>query len=511
MLRAKTSMQYLNIFEKKNIAYRCLFWGVVVLGVSLISISHPMMKLRFDIWYHLGNIDEFVLNSNAEVFRPNWSKIWAYIFRIFNIQDIQTYAVIVHRTQFIISCICIYLSAAYLLPALLSKIEKNNDNLDSKKYWISSFALSSMLVWLTVLGTNSTFQQAWIMWYSVNYQLTLPFLFLAIALAINVAAVQQATLVKSLKTTISFVLLLLIFILHAGELIYLFVYILVGVFCFSNKKNINKTLITSLIFLIVAFIAVQFYDDRIPEIVKLIKMGEIEKINDLIQIYGKFNTEGGNRFNANWNAMYALCILCAFPIVYIVFKYDSGIDFKVLLIVLISLVYCFIPTFEFSSGVTSLFYHSRLVNRIYFASLLFILPSLLIYLVLHRTRKFKHPIYLLLIILITIGLTTAYSRYINNGGTYFQNVNSIWNSLTPEKVGIDLPLEQIESIKLQIDVAKIKYGNESIIFCATYDKSHIVRYLYRQKNILFDRFRPHEVSDCISNPSSIGKQIIYIY
>ena len=113
-------------------------------------------------------------------------------------------------------------------------------------------------------------------------------------------------------------------------------------------------------------------------------------------------------------------------------------------------------------------------------------------------------------VLVLMGLTAVYSRYINNGGTYFQNINSIRNSLKPEKVGIDLPASEIESIKAQIEAAKSKHGDNNIMFCANYDKSHIIQYVYREKNILFDRFAPHEVADCEKNPKAKDKRIVYI-
>ena len=189
---------------------------------------------------------------------------------------------------------------------------------------------------------------------------------------------------------------------------------------------------------------------------------------------------------------------------------QNNVDARVLFIILASLSYCFIPNFETSAGLASIFYHSRLVNRIYFASLLYILPALLAYLILQQSKRFHHPIYLLLSVIFLMGSTAVYSKWFNHGGTYYQNINSIRNSLNPENVGINLSATEIDSIKTQLDMAKINYGNDSIVYCANFDKSHIIRYLYRQKNILFDRFVPHEVSDCVANPKAVGKRIVYI-
>ena len=499
-----------NAFMNSDRIYKFAFWTTVALLIVFIMNSYPMMKTRFDIWYHLGYIDDYVYDPNIRHGRSNWYKTWAHILRLLETRDISTYAVIIHRTQFLISCFSIYLSAKFLLPALLHKTEQNKHTSAENKLWVSSFALSSMMVWLTVIGTVSTFQQAWIMWYSVNYQITLPFLFLAISLLINAVALQQSHRLVFVKIAFSLVLLALVLLWHAGELVYLFVYLLAALLIYASKQNIKKISIGLLLLLIVSWIASQFYNDRIPEIFTLIKSGQGGKIAGLINEYGKYNIEGGNRYAANWNALYAICVISAIPVLFFNFYDKAVLNTKALYIVLASLIYCFVPTFKISSGIASLFYVAPIVNRIYFASMLFVLPSLLAYLVLNKSTKFKKPIYLLILLAALMVVTAAYSRYVNDSGTYFQNVHSIRNSLKPDKVGIDIPTSEIASIKAQIDAAKMKFKEEDIMFCANHDKSHIIQYVYRQKNILFDRFIPHEVADCATNPKAVGKRIVYI-
>ena len=497
-----------DILNSSNI-YRLVFWSVVIAGITFIMMSHPMMKLRFDIWQHLGSIDDLVVNPKADIPKANWYATWAYVFRTLGVHDIRTYAVIIHRTQFLLSCIIIYLSAAYLLPALLLKKEQNDG--DNQKQWTSSFALSSMLVWLTVIGTVSTFQQAWIMWYSVNYQLTLPFLFLAIGLFINAAVVKQSPLAIYIKMALSLILLLLVFLFHAAELFYLFIYLASMLVIFTTQKNIKKILISIFVVALLIWIGSRFYVGRVPEIISLLQTDQSGKVADLIQEYGKYNIEGGNRYEANWNALYAICVFCAIPILVINHTSKATLDPKALYTVLVSLVFCFIPTFKLSSGITSLFYSADILNRLYFASLLFILPSLLAYLVLNKIEKFKSPIYLLLVVVGLMGVTAVYSRYINNAGTYFQNINSIRNSLKPEKVGIDLPATEIESIGRQIQAAEKIYGVDGVHFCANYDKAHIVWFIYRQKNMRFYRNgMTYGLDQCIDDSRSAKKHLTVI-
>lgn len=502
-------MRQTSVFLNSNNIYRLVFWSIVVAGIVFIMMSHPMMKLRFDIWQHLGSIDDLVINPKADIPKSNWYATWATLFRTLGIQDIRHHAVIIHRTQFLLSCVAIYLSASYLFTALLFKKEQYGNN--NQKQWTSSLALSSMLVWLTVIGTVSTFQQAWIMWYSVNYQITLPFLFLAMALLINAAIVKQAQTTIYIKIAAGLTLLLLVFLFHAAELFYLLIYMLAVLVFYSTQKNIKKIAIIIFVIALLIWIGSHFYVGRVPEIVNLLQTNQSGKVVDLIQEYGKYNIEGGNRYEANWNALYAICVFCAIPILVINHSSKDTLDSKVLYTVLASLVFCFIPTFKLSSGITSLFYSADILNRLYFASLLFILPSLLVYLVLNKTEKFKSPIYLLLLVIGLMGLTAIYSRYFNNAGTYFQNINSIRNSLKPDKVGIDLPVAEIESIGRQIQAAEKKYGADGVHFCADYDKAHIVWFIYRQKNMRFYRNGvTYGLDQCIDDSRAAKKHLIVI-
>jgi ABC-type multidrug transport system fused ATPase/permease subunit len=307
------------------------------------------------------------------------------------------------------------------------------------------------------------------------------------------------------------ILLLLVFLFHAAELFYLFVYLASVLVIFTNQKNIKKVLMSVFVLVLIAWIASNYYNGRVPEIVSLIQTGKSTKISDLIHEYGKYNVEGGNRYEANWNVLYAICVACALPILVINHTGKGLVNNKVLYIVLASLAYCFIPTFKLSSGITSLFYPADILNRLYFASLLFILPSLLVYLILNKSKNFKHPIYLLLIVLTLMVVTSFYSRYINNAGTYFQNVNSIRNSLKQDKVGIDLPVGEIESIGRQIREAEKLHGLEGVHFCANYDKAHIVWFIYRQKNIRFYRNgMTYGLDQCIDDSRAAKKQLIVI-
>ena len=381
--------------------YDLVFWLLVVGCVAFALSSYPMMKLRFDMWQHIGNIDRLIFDPNAKITRSNWHSTWAFIIRNLGSGDVFTNATIVHRGQFILIGIIIYHAAKQLFAALLPSIEFSDDK--NKEQWLSSLAISSVLVWFTIIGTVSTFQQAWVMWYSVNYQITLAFLFLALALFVNVVSLEQKNVSKTIKLACSLFLLVLIYLFHAGELAYLVFYLPILLICFSNKENYKKTLVCMVIIFIVIFFAEKFYTDIRPNLVKHIFEGDFIKIKNEIKTHGTYNVQGGNRYTANWNELYALSTILIFPIVMLAWNKFNQISKRVLLFMAASLIFCFIPNFILTAGLASLISYDNIVNRYYFASFIFLLLPLCLYLM-SSHFKIKHsPSMLILFTLMSIG------------------------------------------------------------------------------------------------------------
>ena len=475
-------------FYQSASGYSLAFWSVVLVGMVFIASSYPMMKLRFDIWQHIGNIDILIFNPDAKVFRSNWHSTWAFVLRAIGEKDVFANAVIVHRAQFAINCIIIYFASRLLFSALLPTADIMNSRIDaSRKHWLSSLAISSVLVWLTIIGTVSTFQQAWIMWYSVNYQITLPILFLALALLVNGVAMSQSRKIVVIKLSSSLALLTLIYFYHAGELAYLVFYAPILLICFTTKKNYKNTFTLIIVSLIIVLVGVNFYSDIVPGLIKLIKAGDWHQIKQRINSDGLYNIQGGNRYLANWNELYAFSVFLVVPTALLVWTKRVHFNQRVFLFIALSLVFCFIPTFKYSAGVASLISYDGIVNRYYFASFVFMMLPVVAYSVVSNVKLLRHPTILVAVVMVLMGLAFSYSRSINHSGVYYQNVKSIRDSLYQDRVGLDMPATEVESIARQIDEADKKYGPEQIIFCANYDKSHIVRYIYRKENILFHR------------------------
>lgn len=473
--------------------YGLVFWGIILIGTVFILNSYPMMKVRFDIWQHIGNIDRLIFDSSVKITRTNWHSVWAYILRTLGPSDVFTHATIVHRGQFILNAIVIYQASKQIFSTLFEKDHFAKEK--NKSQWISSLALCSVLVWFTVIGTVSTFQQAWIMWYSVNYQITLSFLFLSIALIVNVICLEQTKKIYVAKLSIAFTFLILIYMFHAGELAYLIFYLPIIVICFVKKINLKKSFIALAIFGLIAFLAEKFYTDIRPELMSLLLSGDFLSIKNKINIYGAYNILGGNRYNANWNELYRLSIFLVAPIAFLAWSKSSNVNKRVLLFITCSLIFCFIPSFKFSAGIASLISYDGIVNRYYFASFIFLLLPLFVYMMLAKFRKLYSQTILVAVVLVFTLVIFNYSKYVNNKGTYFQNVNSILQSAKQEKIEIGVSDLEIESIGEQIKLASAKYGREKFTYCSNYDKGHVIKYVYRKENVAFDRFPDYYAFD----------------
>ena len=504
--------------------YSIAFWIFITCGLLLILSSYPMMKLGFDIWDHIRYLRLAVEDPSliATLPKKQWYLAWAYLFRFFGVMDIFTYATVIHRTQFILCCVMIYIAAKQIFSALLplkSTVADENN-------WLSSMALSSVLVWLTMIGTFSFFQQAWIMWYSVNYQITLPMLFLAVSLCVNLLAIQQSRKQIIFKISIVVILLIGIYAFHAAELAYLIFYFPILILCFGTQYKYKFKYICVSVFLgvIIVAIAIKYYTEQMPALVTYIMHGQYSNILADINTKGAYNAvHGGNRYAANWNELYRLSVYTIgilgmaglvgrsrlFVSLADWFKLGQ-VNRRVFGFLVLSLVFCFIPTFKYSSGLASLITYDAIVNRFYYASFVFLAIPLLGYFLCTHIKYLFHPIGIVGISFLIMYGTFIYSAKINNTNVYADNVKSIFRSISDKKINIGLSDAKIQDISMQLHEAEKKYKVEDFIYCGTYDNLHVVYYIFNKKNVIFVRHGHKTFDGCEEYAKSIGKYAIYV-
>jgi hypothetical protein len=491
--------------------YEVFFWFLVAVCTVAIVSSYPMMKLRYDLWDHVYRIREMVLDSAAiSPAKRYWYASWAFVFKLFAIDDIFTIAIVIHRVQFIANCVLIYIAAKQLFEPLLSLSRQDK----YQNQWLSSLALSSVFAWLVTIGTFSFIQQAWIMWYSVNYQITLSFLLLSISIFVNLLSIKQSKNTQIIKAIIAITLLVLVLMFHAGELAYFVFYAPIFMICFVGKLQNNKKYLAGgvLLAMVALYFGVKFYTDQIPMLLTLVKNGEWLKMVALINEKGTWNVvEGGNRYAGNWNEMYRLSVYTLLGIAGLAYFNLVKTHKKVLLFIVLSLVFCFAPSYIFSAGFLSLVSYDGIVNRYYFASFLFLALPLFIYLTIDKFKFLNYPIVVIAGVIVFISMVYLYSKFYNDQGVFYQNVKSISTSMKAKKLDVEVSEFDIVDIKKQIQIAETSAMPSDFMYCGPYKKIYMVFYLYNRKNVYFDRSRDISIDECQEHARKQNKNVIFIH
>lgn len=502
-------------------AYSLVFGVLIAAGLVFIFSSFPMMRMRFDIWDHVEFIRVAVQDPHAlATGRKNWYLTWAYVFRLMGVNDIFSFATIIHRVQFILSCVLIYTAAKQIFSALLPlKASVRNDN-----NWLSSLALSSVFVWLTIIGTFSFFQQAWIMWYSVNYQITLPMLFLSLGLMVNVLAIEQTPQRVIIKSGAALALLLGVYLFHAGELAYLVFYIPILMLCFGSKYSYKPKYVLLLITTMIAllYMAISFYSDHVPALLTHLKKREFTKILTEINAKGTWNAvHGGNRYAANWNELYRLSVylfaligvaglVTKFKLVTGNLRDNFNVNNRVLCFLLLSLVFCFIPTFKYTSGLASLISYDGIVNRYYFASFVFLAIPLAVYVAVTHIKSIEQPMAVIVLVVLLMTTTFFYSKIKNKEGVYYQNVVSIVRGIKGNKINFDVTDGEVEDIRLQLMNAEKKYQVNQFMYCGAFESLYVAYYIFGKRNLVFNRLGNHTLEECVAQAKKDNKHVVYI-
>lgn len=492
-------------------SFQIFFCVILVISFALIATSYPMMKMRFDIWDHVDRIKIGILDVRQLENLPKkaWYLTWAAVFQATGISDIYTIATIVHRTQFILCVVLIYIASKQIYAALLPlqpkvKIENN---------WLSSLALSSVFVWVTIIGTHSFFQQAWIMWYSVTYQITLPMLFLSLGLLVNVLGIQQPQKIIILKTSLAAILLIGVYIFHAGELAYVIFYIPILAVCFANqyKYSISFLLASTFLISIVMYFGIVFYTDQIPALLSHLKTRDYTKILSEINSKGNWNAiHGGNRYAANWNELYKLSIYLFLPLSVLLSLKMSKVNYRVYCFLILSLIFCFIPTFKYSAGLVSLISYDGIVNRYYFASYIFLFIPLTVYFLTSICIKKINPIVVVLVTFIIMFSTFMYSYFIKKNGIYYENVHSISSGVLTKKIDIGLSEDEVVDIQKQLISAEQRFKSAEFIYCGAFESLYVAYYVFGKRNLVFSRLGNHTLEDCQAQAKKDSKFVVNI-
>jgi len=476
--------------SERNVFYILLFFTIVV-----IFFTNPLLIYPYDIYTHLEWIDRQDITNSQIYTREIWHYVWANIFNFLDIDKSKIFlrAYIIHYSQVITIFFILFYTSKIIIRNLF--IDISNIEVNVLAYW-------STLSWFTIFATYSVhYLQVWIMWYSVNYQITLPLALLTMALSVSIILEKC-----SKKQKIFYFLLILFFSyiilkVHAMEYIYYLMYMSLLILIHLDKilklwrKNIYYSIPFTLLIFFLMYQFIQYIKTTSYQVPTIFSYISIEKIPELIKEINNRGTALINyytRYNSSINEFTILSlILITFLLIIVIYRYiknyKSIVNIRMVIFLFMASLFIFIPLTKITGGIASLLTYTTVVYRFYYSSLLFFaLPVVVFYL--FYIFKIKRIYMFHIVISLSLLGTFYYSKHISSRHIYYHNIMSIKNSFNKEIVGFNLTEDEIikvgESIKYYESINK---SAKEAYYYARDDIAFVIKFIYRKKVLYMRR------------------------
>lgn len=491
-------------------------WFFVLLALATLlafTQTHPMMHIGFDIWHHLDQIDVLVQNPQAEVLRPTWYQFWAWVFRTTGVESVFARARIIHVTQTLLTLVMVFASARIILrctlPAPVGLVQAMAHRLE-----LNYLAYGSVVIWLISCATFSIYQHhVWLVWYSVNYQITLPAYLLLCAMSVSLIVEPNTRVLLIAKSLLVLGLVLFVLKVHAAELIY-FVWILIITFLVFGGYWLRggrwKWLLVALVIgLLGIYVVSIFYHDRIPELISLIGQGKFSEIATKLDSYGQQQIEGMNRRSSGWNEIFTASILILPGVLVLALRQRSGVNVRMVVWIGLASLLIFIPIWKWTAGLAAMLSYTSIVSRHYFSSMVFLVIPLACYLLLVGVKR--HRLWWLnamMVLVLAVGWGVSKSK--PEPGNLAKNVHSLRSAFMPSRMDINVSPEAIALVDQRVRSAEAQYGAKNVLFYTRPDLGYIVKYVLKRPNIYFDRRDPMNLEGFYAEAKKQGKQAVII-
>lgn len=470
------------------------FYILFFLTVLTIFFTNPFLIYPYDVYTHLEWIDRQEVSTNKPLAREMWHYMWENIFHMLHVSKSKIFfkAYIIHFVQIVTIFFTIFYSSKVIIRNLFTNIVDIEANILS--YWAT-------LIWFTIFATHSIYHhQVWILWYSVNYQITLPFTLLVMALSISLVLEE-----KSIKEKI-FYMLVIVFLsyiilkIHAMEYIYYLMYMILFTLVYVDKifkvwkQNLYYSLPLTIFLFFFMYQFVEYIKTSSYRVPPLFNYFSFDKLPELLaEIDSRGNTliYHYSRYSSNINELMLVSIILISLLSIIVFyrhirKYETIINIRMVIFLLGASFFIFIPLTTVTGGVASLLTYTAVAHRFYYSSLLFFaIPVSVFYI--YTFFKVKR-VYILHILIFSILVGTFYySKHIAKRHNYYKNIISIKNSFSKDKMGFNLSQDEIEIIgdRLKYYESMNKSGKKGYYY-ARDDIAVVLKFIYR-KDVLYGR------------------------
>jgi hypothetical protein len=474
----------------EKISKELLIFSIIIV-VLFILRSRPFMQIPYDIWHHLMIIVSIHDTGEAFTFIPVikesgvlWHYFWGYFFRLLPTNDVFIWAKIIHVLQSMFAFACYFAFSDQAFVLLFRDVPRSSLRL---------LAFLATVLWVLGTGTYSIiYQQAWIQWYSVNYQgFTLPLYWLGMSQLLLVAYGDLPWRAVMERTIILIFFFLIILLVHPMESLYFA--ITVGIILLTNLSKIisfskqHPLKILMAVFLVTilpltaALVAKELSLIRFP---RFLMEPSIPLLKAIFVDGGRAVVEQG--LNRGWTAfseMAFFCFCCA-PLLWVMVilkKRKSMISYAVLFFLTIhTLVFFLIPRIFWMAGIASILTDAIVVHRFNFICSAFVFLPALLFLIFENHLWHSLQVFLACLTAAVVCLFLSQTIF---HGTFYRNAQSLWKSLElceTDRVGIQFSkqdlkwLERIYLRSLPPDTGK------PLLFYVRGDVAPLFRTVFRQ-------------------------------
>ncbi len=448
------------------------------------------------MYFHLNKISlEYNVDSMPKG-RMLWHYLWAKFFYLFNIDNTQIFirARVIHIMQALIT----FFSVFFLSNVIIRNLFVNIENIQVKylAYW-------STIIWFTIFATSSVGQhQVWILWYSINYQITLPLILLITGLILSIIFESLSFIKNIFYVVCIFAISFFILTIHAAEFLYFLMYLSVLPIVFIDKifllfkRHPYYAFFSAVIVVIALKSFIVFIKDFSYREPLLLKYMSFEKLPELLY---KINSDGAfiiSRLNRAFVGINELIYLSVFLMIIMLLlffyrrykKYTPLLYVRIFIFIVIASLFIFIPVLQFTAGLAGLVTYPQLVYRFYYSSLLFVIVPSASFYFLSLLQKRNLLIINLTIIALLLG-TFIYSKYdIGHHQNYYKNIISIKNSFNERKVGFNLSPRNIMIIGKELKKYENNANSTDLYFYSREDIAFILKKIYN-KNVYLPNIR----------------------
>jgi len=477
----KFDMLYSNISSKTSNS--AIFYSSVFIALFAVLFTHPFLRYPYDWVYHITHIDDFHNSNTIPAGRFIWHFLWAKIFDILSIPPKELFlrTKIIHITQTYIALFCVFVYCKVVIRNIFTNIDIHINR---------CLSLWGTLIWYTIFATFSMhYHLVWNMWYSVNYQITLPLFWYILALTI-ILLFEKPSKFKGIILFLQ-IIILSRFILqaHSMEFLYYLMHLIVLTILYVNQLNKIPKRYFFFFFAFLALltiIALNYQPERAP-IFDYLNPAKWPTLYNSIIDKGHDLVKGLNRASASMNSLIIFSLIVATGMVlYTIYlnrfhKKDVCFDTRKFLYVFLSSLFVLIPINTISAGFFAMLTHMYVVNRLYYSASIFIILPVAIYFFIVQLKFINNPTRLINTTLFAILCIVTVISFFTPNQAYFKNLISVKDSFSEKKVGFNLSEKQIDNIGEMIMNYKRKTNDKKeLLFFARTDIAFVIKYIYRE-------------------------------